>query len=125
MVTPSSALVVAQTICDWVDPSRYWRDLAWVAVLRKYGFVVRFPLTSCAALCAVPRTSDYFADAFTMSHAADSAFLISPSFEVTAMTVFVSGMKTTSAYHMVFEPLCQNKVCGMREPGSFFTQPQA
>ena len=44
---------------------------------------------------------------FTISQAADSACVMSPSFDVTATTIFMSGMNTTSAYHIVFDPLCQ------------------
>src|SRR5207247_4553141 len=59
---------------------------------------------------ASPSTLNWFAQAFTIFHAADSACLMSPSFEVTATTMFLAGMNTTSAYHIVFDPLCQYTV---------------
>ncbi len=43
----------------------------------------------------------------TIAKPAASALVTSPSFEVTATTMFRSGMNATSAYHSVFEPLCQ------------------
>ena len=39
--------------------------------------------------------------------------------------MFFSGMNTTSAYHSVFDPLCQYTVYGISALGSFLTQPQA
>jgi len=63
--------------------------------------------------------------AFTISQAAASALSMSPSFEVTATTMFFSGMNTTSAYHIVFDPLCQYTVYGISSPGSILIQPHA
>src|SRR5579872_2038615 len=70
-------------------------------------------------------TLNWFAQAFTTFHAADSAALMSPSFEVTATTMFLPGMNTTSAYHIVFDPLCQYTVQGISWVGCFTTQPHA
>ena len=41
----------------------------------------------------------------SIPHAAASAAATSPSFDVTATTMFFSGMNTTSAYHIVFDPV--------------------
>jgi hypothetical protein len=54
-----------------------------------------------------PAALNGFALASTTAHAADSARTISPSFAVTATVMFFSGMNTTSAYYIVFDPLCQ------------------
>ena len=70
-------------------------------------------------------TLNCFTLAFTISHAAASACSKSPSFDVTATTMFFSGMNTTSAYHIVFDPLCQYTVYGISSLGSFLTQPHA
>src|SRR4051812_45008011 len=74
---------------------------------------------------ASPSTLNWFAQAFTTFHAADSAAWMSPSFEVTATTMFLSGMNTTSAYHIVFDPLCQYTVQGISRVGCLTTQPHA
>src|SRR5436309_8178900 len=70
-------------------------------------------------------TLNWVAQAFTTFHAADSAALMSPSFEVTATTMFLPGMNTASAYHIVFDPLCQYTVYGISLVGCFTTQPHA
>ena len=49
----------------------------------------------------------YFTLASTICQAADSASITSPSFDVTATVIFLPGMNATSAYHIVFDPLCQ------------------
>src|SRR5262249_22486906 len=72
-----------------------------------------------------PSTSNWFALACTTAHAADSARTMSPSFDVTTTVIFLLGMNTASAYHIVFDPLCQYTVCGISSVGPFTTQPYA
>src|SRR5262245_32407402 len=62
---------------------------------------------------ASPSTLSWLAQAFTTFHAAGSACLMAPSFDVTATTMFLPGINTTSAYHIVFDPLCQYTVYGI------------
>jgi hypothetical protein len=50
---------------------------------------------------------------------------MSPSFDVTATTMFCAGMNATTAYHFVFDPLIQYAVQGNSAVESLLTQPHA
>ena len=65
-----------------------------------------------------PSTLYWLALACTTARAVDSARATSPSFDVTATVMFLPGMNTTSAYHIVFDPLCQYTLCGISVGGA-------